>query len=99
MTQGNDTFEELKSPAFPGQIRRRAWRWLIRPVTPYDDLWVRRAKEYWLRQEKRFGVEFDVFTMLLDPEREAVVTYARVKRVLPGRRVPQRQHEAPRIIQ
>lgn len=99
MTQGTDTFESLNSPAFPGQIRSRAWRWLLRPGSAYDSMWAQRAKDYWLRQEKRFGIEFDAFTMLLDPEREAVVTYARVKRVLPGRRVPQRQHEAPRIIQ
>jgi len=97
--QGNDTYEELKGPAFPGQIRRRAWRWLIRPVSPYDDMWVRRAKEYWVRQERRFGLEFDVFTMALEPESDAVVTYARVKRVLPGRRAPQRQHEAPATFQ
>lgn len=97
--QGNDTFEALSSPAFPGQIRRRAWRWLIRPATAYDKLWVERAKAYWLLQEKRFGVEFDTFTMTLDAESEAVVTYARVKRLLPGRRVPQRRHEAPLIRQ
>lgn len=97
--QGSDTYEALKGPAFPGQIRRRAWRWLIRPVSAYDTMWVQRAKEYWLRQERRFGLEFDVFTMALEPESGAVVTYARVKRVLPGRRVPQRQHEAPQTYQ
>jgi hypothetical protein len=99
MTQGNDTYETMASPAFPGQIRRRAWRWLIRPLSPYDDLWVNRAKAYWQLQERRFGVEFDVFTMALEPESDAVVTYARVKRVLPGRRVSQRQHEAPQAVQ
>ncbi len=95
----NDVYEELKTPAYPGQERSRKWGYLIRPTSPYDEMWVKRAREYWERQEKRFGIEFAAFQMELREEEGAIATYAIVRRLKPGKRVPQRQHEAPLLAQ
>lgn len=88
---GSTVYRELKSPAYPGQLRSKAWRCLA-GTDEQDPLWVKRCREYWERHEQVYGLKMTNFAIMIEPDgtlgTDTLVTYAAVREVLPGPRVP-----------
>lgn len=91
----NDVFEELDKPAYPGQVREKRWRFLIQPEAGGGERWMKRFQDYWARQERRFGLEFDE-RMVIGVDREAgvIVSQVMVRRLKPGKRIPKAEVRA-----
>lgn len=82
-----------KKPIVVGELRMRSWNASMSPPTgELDPIWTKRAKDYWLLQERLFGMRVSGFTLLVGEEdgllgRYPVVsTYAVVEEILPGAR-------------
>lgn len=97
--KGNDVYEELDRPAYPGQLRSKSYQYLIEPQGNADPLWADRFRRYWTLQEKRFGLDFDTFAIVVHREDRVVTSVARVRRLLPGIRRPKSRHGAPEKVQ
>lgn len=85
-------YAPMKNPAYEGELRAKSWKLVI-----YDEsmerspLWAQRAKDYWERQERKFGLVMSDFTLTVGnfPETGPVITtFSTVLRILPGRRDP-----------
>lgn len=78
------------------QIRRKAWRLDPLEIEPLDiqasAKWRDRAKTYWRRQERLYGVKHSDFTLQYDAANRTVYTHSMVLAVLPGQRLPKRQY-------
>jgi hypothetical protein len=94
----NDVYRELKKPAYKGQVRRKIWAYLIEPQQFPDELWTKRAREYWGLQEKVYGLKLAGFTLNIDRERRHIHSHAGVLAVLPGKRV-KAEHQQPEMAQ
>lgn len=81
-----DVYRYSKKPVTIGEIRHKAWQWLIPPTNDADKVWAARCKAYWELQQETYGIVFSDFTMSMDWEARVVVTYAVVLDVLPGER-------------
>lgn len=90
----NDVYRDLAKPAYRGQMRRKIWAYLIEPQTFPDEMWTKRAREYWELQEKVYGLKLGGFTLNIDRERRHIHTHAPVVAVLPGKRVKVDQPQA-----
>jgi hypothetical protein len=75
-----------KKPVTLGEVRKKAWQWLIPPNGDTDPVWAARCKAYWELQQETYGLLFSDFTMTMDWEARVIVTYAVVIDVLPGER-------------
>lgn len=84
---GSNVFRHLRNPAKPGDLRRKAWRYLIAPASADDPVWAQRVADYWTLQGETYGLLFDErVDMIIDFDQGLVLSQARVVRVLPGRR-------------
>lgn len=98
-----DVWVRLTKPAYPGQLRTRTWRlpW-IPPQGERDPVWAKRAKDYWMRQERKYGLVMSDFTLMMDDVPgigPVVTTAATVVMVLAGRRVPVNELPPERYMQ
>lgn len=75
-----------KKPVRIGEVRHKAWSWLVPPTSEIDPVWAARAKDYWELQQETYGLAFSDFTMVMDWENHVVITFAIVLDVLPGER-------------
>lgn len=75
-----------KKPVRIGEVRHKAWQWLIPPTSEIDPVWAQRCKDYWELQQETYGLAFSDFTMVMDWESHVVITFAIVLDVLPGER-------------
>lgn len=94
----NDVYKAMTKPAYKGQLRRKIWAYLIEPQTFPDEMWTKRAREYWELQERTYGLRLAGFTLNIDREHRHIHTHAMVTAVLPGKRVKV-EHEPARMAQ
>ena len=80
------TYRYTKNPVRIGQIRHKAWSWLIPPASEHDPVWAQRAKDYWELQQETYGLKLSNFTISIDWDAKVVLTYVIVLDVLPGER-------------
>ena len=85
------------------QIRRKAWQ--LAPLEiPVEDVqasakWRARAKAYWQRQERIYGVKHSDFTLQMDAPNRTVYTHSMVLDVLPGVRLPKSKYRTTEDFQ
>lgn len=81
----------MKNPAHVGEVRAKSWPLALVTGKEHESpLWSQRAREYWERQERRFGLRMSHFTLTVGNFRETgpvITTFSVVEAVLPGRRV------------
>ena len=75
-----------KKPVKIGELRHKAWGWLVPPAHDLDPVWSKRCQEFWELQQETYGLVFSNYTMVMDWEAHVVITYAAVLDVLPGER-------------
>lgn len=85
-------YAPMKQPASIGELRSRTWRLPIFDAKAESSpIWMKRAQEYWERQERKYGLVMSDFTLTAGnfPETGPVITtFSVVLEVLPGRRDP-----------
>lgn len=82
-----------RKPIVVGELRMRSWNASTSPpASDLDPVWVKRAKDYWMLQERLYGLRMSGFTLLVGEEDgllgmfPVVSTYAVVEEILPGER-------------
>lgn len=92
---GSNHYRYLRKPAHPGQLRLKAWRYLVPPTGANDPQWLTQAASYWQLQAETYGLKFhDDMTLMIDYQRGLVITSIHVERILPGQR--DRHYVVPR---
>jgi len=83
---------EMKAPAHVGEVRTRSWQLAMVTGKEHESpFWADRARGYWERHGRRFGLRMSNFTLVTGdfPETGPVITTVSVvEEILPGRRVP-----------
>jgi hypothetical protein len=80
------TYRYLKNPVRIGQIRHKAYSWLVPPTDEGDPVWAKRFQAYWELQQETYGFKLSNFTMAIDWDERVIVSYCIVEDVLPGER-------------
>lgn len=80
-------WKAMKKPAHVGDIRVVERAYLIPPNSSDDPVWVKRMSDYWMLQERTYGLKMTHFTMVVDPERGTVRSYSGIMAILPGKRL------------
>ena len=84
---GSNVYRALKQPAYRGQLRVKSWRYDIMPSGADDPVWLKRAIDYWLLQQRTFGLKFeDDVQIIVDYTEGIVSTTVHVAGLMPGRR-------------
>jgi hypothetical protein len=88
----------MKRPAYPGQLRLKAWPYLVAPSGANDPEWMTRAISFWQLQAETFGLRFeDDLKLMVDYSSGVIVSAIHVAEVLPGQR--RRDHVVPRVAE
>lgn len=91
-------YRYLRTPAYEGQLRLKAWAYVIPPTGPTDPEWMKRATDYWKLQAETFGLRFeDHCHIMIDYASGCVTSAVHVVEVLPGRR--SRDYVTPRVAE
>src|SRR5690242_8757284 len=69
-------YRYTKEPYIAGQVRHKAYSFLIDPSGDDDPVWAQRFKDYWELQQETFGVKFSNFTLAIDWESRVIVSFA-----------------------
>jgi hypothetical protein len=92
------TYRFMKKPAYVGQLRLKAWPYVIPPRGPNDPEWLRRAIDFWQLQAETYGLRFEPDVQIMVDYQSGVVTTAvHVAEVLPGQRT--RDFTTPRVAE